>query len=82
MKCLVRAFFRSVQITVAEFRNNIAEGYTTVKKYGQKVSKIFEDYLITGIDSEIFKAHFQRKTVSGYLITGFDCNQNCWYYSK
>ena len=61
MKCLIRALFRSVQITVAEFRNNLAESYPTMKKYGQKVPKIFEDYLITDIDHEVLKAHFQRK---------------------
>ena len=63
MRCLIRALSRSVQITVAEFRNNLAESYPTMKKYGQKVPKIFEDYLITGIDREIFEAHFQFKTI-------------------
>ena len=63
MKCLIRALFRSVQITVAEFRNNLEESYPPVKNTDKKVPKIFEDYLITGIDREIFKAHFQRKTI-------------------
>ena len=41
MKCLIRALFRSVQITVAEFQNNLAENYPTVKKYGQKSAQNF-----------------------------------------
>ena len=63
VKCLIRASFRSVQITVAEFRKNLVESYPTVEKYGQKKPKVFADYLITGIDRETFKAHFPRKTI-------------------
>ena len=70
MKCLIRALFRSVQITVGQFRNNLAKNYPTVKKYGQKSSQNFWRLSNNRYWSRNFQGPFSEKN---YLGFSFDC---------
>ena len=74
-KCLIRALLRSIQIPVAEFPNDLAKSYPTVKKYGQKKAQKFRRLSNNRYWSRNFQGPFSGKyyLILGYLITGFDC---------